>query len=55
MVEVQEMIATIEAMEQQRIEAVNEANDLKIKVWKLEQELAKQKEETERWKKFVQK
>lgn len=45
-----EIISAIEAMEQEKNSAIKEVNDLRVKVWQLEQELEKQRQETERWK-----
>lgn len=50
MLDIKEIIASIETIEKQKNDAIAETNDLRIRVWTLEQELDKQRQETAKWK-----
>lgn len=55
MLDVKVIISSIEEMEKQKNEAMKDANELRIKVWQLEQELKEKEKEVESWKKLCQK
>lgn len=53
MVEISEIISSIEEIEKQRSALEKEVQDLRIKAWQLQQELDKQTKEAEKWKEIA--